>query len=228
MEIICDACKSKFKIPDEKIPEGKTTNIKCPKCKGKISITPPQKNENNEPEALEEDNSAFGFDVDSSDNGEDSYDADEKPFDFIEEEGKTALFCESDGGIIKNAVSVLERMEYHVTVPENIREALKTMRYHSYDLVIVNENFNTRNLDSNGVLVYLESLNMALRRNIFVAMLSERFRTNDNMVAFNKSVNIIINMKDMDKFDRILSQGISEHVMFYRVYKETLKSAGKA
>ncbi len=49
----------------------------------------------------------------------------------------------------------------------------------------------------------------------------------DNMMAFNKSVNLIINMDDIDNFDKIISLGISENEFFYRVFKESLKKTGK-
>jgi DNA-binding response OmpR family regulator len=115
-------------------------------------------------------------------------------------------------------------MEYHITDAKNARDALKKMRYHSYDLIIVNESFDTTNPDVNGVLIYLERLNMATRRENFVTMLSSRFRTMDNMMAFRKSVNMIINIDDMDHIDRILSRGITDNDFFYRIYKETSKS----
>jgi hypothetical protein len=42
----------------------------------------------------------FSFDEDESD----GYEASDKPFDFVEEEGKTALLCESDP-MIKKAIT---------------------------------------------------------------------------------------------------------------------------
>ena len=101
------------------------------------------------------------------------------------------------------------------------------MRYHVYDLVVVNEIFDTTSPDANGVLIYLERLNIDIRRNIFVAMMSQKYRTMDNMMAFRYSVNIIINVKKMNQFANILNSGIAANELFYRVYKETLKTAGR-
>ena len=72
-------------------------------------------------------------------------------------------------------------MDYQITVAESARDALKRMRYHIYDLIVVDENFDTKNPDANGVLIYLERLQMSTRRNIFVAMVSSRYRTMYNM-----------------------------------------------
>ncbi|BBO92526.1 zinc-ribbon domain-containing protein [Desulfosarcina ovata] len=218
MEIICESCQSKFRIADEKLPKDKTAFLKCPKCSHRISVppvgSPPPPA--SEPD-IEED--FFSFDEDE----DDGYDATEKPFDFVEEEGKTALLCELDPAIKKALVPVLEVLEYHITEVKNSREALKSMRYHSYDLIAVNEFFDTKNPDANGVLIYLERLNMVVRRNIFVVMVTNRFRTMDHMVAFQKSVNMIINVDNIIDFDKILRRGLADFGLFYQTYKDCLE-----
>jgi CheY-like chemotaxis protein len=162
-------------------------------------------------------------------NGEETgYDASDKPFDFIEEEGLTALVCESNPLVRKTITAALELLEYQITIAESARDALKRMRYHVYDLIVVNESFDTDNPEANGVLIYLERLSMSTRRNMFVALVSSRYRTMDNMMALNKSVNLIINVKNIDDIGKILSRGITDNDYFYRVFKETLKEVGRA
>ena len=163
--------------------------------------------------------------ADANSNG--SYDASEKPFDFIEEEGLTALVCEANPLVQATIAGALELMEYQITKAESTRDALKRMRYHNYDLFVVNENFDTDNPESNGILLYLERLNMLVRRNMFIALVSDRFRTMDNMMALNKSVNLIINIKNVEDIGKILSRGITDNEFFYRVFKGTLKEVGK-
>jgi CheY-like chemotaxis protein len=201
-------------VPDEKIPAGKRATVACPKCKGKISLGSPK-------------GSSGGGSFDSTDpnNG---YDADEKPFDFIEEEGLTALVCESNPLVRKTIIKALEVLDYQITEAESTRDALKRMRYHNYDLFVINENFDTDNPESNGILLYLERLSMLVRRNMFIALVSDRFRTMDNMMALNKSANLIINSKNIDDIGKILSRGITDNEFFYRIFKGTLKEVGKA
>ena len=217
MEIVCQNCQSKFKIADDKLPSGTTASLKCPKCKTRMTITVPKV----APEAKGRDMDDF-FGFDQGDEGSDSYDADEKPFDFIEEEGKTALVCESDPSIRKKIKPTLDILEYQITEAKNSRDALKQMRYHTYDLIVVNEYFDTRDPDANGVLIYLERQPMLVRRNIFVALLSTRYRTMDQMGAFQKSVNMIVNLSNIDDFDKILQRGLADYGIFYRVFKESL------
>lgn len=217
MEIICESCQSKFRIADEKLPKDKTAFLKCPKCQNRISVSPAAKDPDGS-DALESEEDFFSFDEDEND----GYDPSDKPFDFVEEEGKTALLCESDPMIKKTIMPVLDVLEYYVTEVKNSREALKNMRYRSYDLIVVNEYFDAKNPDANGVLIYLERLNMAVRRNIFAAMITRRFRTMDNMIAFQKSVNMVVNVDNISDFDKILRRGMADAGLFYQAYKDCL------
>lgn len=209
MDIICSSCSSKFRIPDEKIPAGRVTTLPCPKCKTRISLN-----------GAKTPGVAGGA-------GAATYDAADKPFDFIEEEGLTALVCEQNPIARKTIETALNLMDYQITIAESARDALKRMRYHIYDLIVVDENFDTKNPDANGVLIYLERLQMSTRRNIFVAMVSNRYRTMDNMMAFHASVNLVINIKNIEDIGKILGRGITDTELFYRVYKETLKETGR-
>ena len=215
MEIICQNCNGKLKVADDKLPEGKTVTLKCPRCQSKISVNRPAQKAEAEDGAFDD---LFDFD---EDDGE-GYDASEKPFDFIEEEGKTALVCESDTLIREKMRPTLDLMEYHITETPNSREALKKMRYHTYDLVLLNEYFDTRDPDANPVLIYIERLAMETRRNMFVTLLTTRFRTMDHMTAFQKSVNMIVNLRNIDDMDKILQRGMADYGLFYKVFKESL------
>lgn len=224
MNISCERCKSQFRIPDEKLSSTKAASFLCPKCKNRISVGPLKKKDQNGPAKPAKE---ILFDEIDAETELDEYDASERPFDFIEEEGKTALICETDEKILQKVTNVLTLMEYNITIVKTDRGALKKMRYHNYDLILVNENFNTTDPDFNKVLIYLERQKMDLRRNVFVAMISHRFRTMDHMMALNKSVNIIINIKNIDDIGKILSRGITDADLFFRLFKEQLKETGR-
>ncbi|MFP4039073.1 MAG: zinc-ribbon domain-containing protein [Desulfosudaceae bacterium] len=222
MKISCEECGTGFKIADEKLPEGKTVSVRCPQCKTRMSVTGPARQQ--APEAKASDaGGAFGF-AEVAD--ETKYDASEKPFDFIEEEGETALICESDPPIREAVRNVLDFMEYHISEASDTRDALKKMRYHRYDLVVVNDSFSSRSPDSNGVLIYLERLKMKTRRQMFTVMMTKRFKTMDAMAAFQKSVNLIVNVDDIKHFEKILKRSQSDFDQLYRVFRETQKDLG--
>jgi CheY-like chemotaxis protein len=172
---------------------------------------------------MEEDKNSLANEVASA-----GYDAAEKPFDFIGTDSKTALVCEANPAIKEIISKTLINMGYHVTEPNSGREALKSMRFHVYDLIIVTENFDMTDApEGNEVLNYLQNLAAAARRNIFVALLTDNYRTMDNMLAFNKSVNLVINTKNIDDFATIIKRGLDDNQAFYGVFKETLKKLGR-
>jgi len=216
MNITCSHCRSQFKIADEKFPPGlRSAAFTCPKCQTKVTVdAPPPPAPSSSKVSLNE--------IDTS-----AYNPADRPFDFVEEEGKTALVCEQHPLIRKPVLESLELMEYQITVAESARDALKRMRYHVYDLIVVDEDFDTDTPDANGVLIYLERLSMSARRNTFVTMVTGRQRTMDYMTAFTKSVNLIVNTKNIDDFAKILSRGLTDHLAFYRILREKLKEVGR-
>jgi len=218
MEISCKKCKTRLNIPDEKLPKGKAASVVCPKCKEKIII-------DLQKDSLSKTDAGM-FKENDFDEGPEDYDVSERPFDFLEEEGKTALICEESPEILKEITTVLEIMDYSITKAKNVRESLRSMKYHIYDMVLVNETFGGSDPDANGILIYLDRLGMEVRRNIFVGLLTRQFTTMDKMTAFLKSVNLIINLKDINKIDRILSRGINEYELFYAIYKDSAKRLG--
>jgi len=156
------------------------------------------------------------------------YDAADRPFDFVEEGGATALVCESDQALQEKISNGLGELGYRITAPATAKDALKAMRFHLFDVVVLNELFDAADPQANGVLRYLEGMAMTTRRRFFVALLSARFRTMDNMAAFNQSVNIVINLKNIDEAGKIIKQGVADNKAFYHVFQETLQKMGKA
>ncbi len=223
MQITCDKCGAGFKVPDEKLPADKSVAIRCPKCKEKISVTRPSSEQPAQSDTVVSSSTAFGFDEAPD---ESQYDASEKPFDFVEEEGETALICESDEAIKEAIKEVLDYMEYHISIAQDTRDALKKMRYHTYNLIVINESFSSRSPDSNGVLIYLERLKMRDRRSTFTVMITKRFKTMDAMAAFQKSVNLVVNVNDIKYFEKIFKRALSDFEYQYQVFREVQRELG--
>jgi CheY-like chemotaxis protein len=157
------------------------------------------------------------------------YDAADRLFDFMGgEAGLTALVCEADPTVREKISEGLKGLDYQITTPEKAKEALKAMRFHVFDVVVLNELFDTTNPETNEILLYLDNLNMSTRRRFFVALVSDRYRTMDNMAAFSRSVNLVINLKSIEDTGRIIKQGLIDHKAFYHIFQETLQKLGKA
>jgi DNA-directed RNA polymerase subunit RPC12/RpoP len=228
MNISCENCQSKFKIPDEKVPKGQMFSLTCPQCNTKVLVdTRSNTRSSSDTDSVSSDKSKPETKTILDEVDADNYDASDKPFDFVEEGVKTALLCEPDAASQTKIKTGLYNMDYHITAPRLPKDALKQMRFHVFDMVVLNERFGTQNPDMNPVLKYLDRLNMSIRRNIFVTLITNRYRTMDNMAAFNKSVNLIVNLKNIDEIEKILRRGIADYEAFYRVYKRALLKTGR-
>lgn len=225
MDVTCQHCQAKFKIPDEKVPQGKAFALNCPKCKQKLTIEPsaPAPSPPAAAKATADAGMALADEVSGG-----SYDASERPFDFLEEGAQTAIICENDPEYRSKIQTALKALKYYTTEGASARDVLKQMRFHIFDVVVINERFDTPDPDRNNVLRYLDRLPMTIRRNMFVALVSDRFRTMDNMAAFNKSVNMVVSVDNLDEMEKVLKRGVSENDAFFRVYKEGLVRAGRA
>ena len=234
MDVLCSDCQSKFRISDDKIPLGKSVSFSCPKCKSRITVSLGDKRDDaDQVHAADEttdvlENVLYGTDSGSFDAEKDlsniiyQYDASEKPFDFIETERKTGLICESDSEINQSITDVLRSMSYSISNAQNSRDALRMMWYHHFDLIVIDEMFDTDDPEINPVMKQLQELEMSVRRNTYVVIISKRFRTMDHMMAFNKSVNLIINAGNIDQTEQILKRGLSDQEILYQVYKDQL------
>jgi predicted Zn finger-like uncharacterized protein len=231
MDVACANCSAKIKIPDQKlkgIPRGQSIAVTCPKCKNKITVDPgsspqkkpaaPKPGAGPESRAPSETPPSQGPDSPGKEAP-----ALGNPFDWLEEGAITALICEPDERVRGRIAAVLKSMDYQISETQTPRDALKQMRGHEFNLVALNERFGTDNPDANHVLKFLDQLLMEVRRNIFVVLFSNRFKTMDNMMAFNRSVNMIINLEDLDNLEKILQRGINENDAFFRVYRESGK-----
>ena len=223
MEVVCEKCKAKLNIPDEKIPQGKRTIISCPKCKNKLTLEPPgQKPEEpvseapKEPEAPQPKARPASESEDIEDIG------------FFEEGVKLALVLENDPSEVEAVKAAVGELGYKYVSAENTRKAVSTLRLHHFDLVILSDKFEGVELAQSPVLQYMNHLSMSVRRRIFFALIGDAFRTMDNMTAFAMSVNMVINRGDMDKLTSILKRGISENDQFFKVLMDLLVEVGKA
>ncbi|MDY6863752.1 MAG: zinc-ribbon domain-containing protein, partial [Thermodesulfobacteriota bacterium] len=202
MDIICQNCKGKFVLPDEKIPEGKKILIACPRCKEKISITPAIKTSppSEEPEPVKENMPDFTEETED--------------VTFFEEGVKLALICENDEARRETVKNVLEDFDYHVQIAKDSQDVFKKMRFNKYAVLVLNEEFDGDTPQDNRILQYIQPMAAHIRRDLFFALFGKNFKTFDNMAAFAKSANIVINSEDLSNIKNILKNAIAENDRF--------------
>lgn len=150
-----------------------------------------------------------------------------QPFQLSLGERLNALIC-IDGDDLKNeAYSVVKQMGLNSEAVTNTKAALNKMEYNIYHLVIIDSAFD-QNKGVSGIIDKLNATDMSLRRRICLVLISNEFKTNDNMASLHSSVNTIIHQDDTIHLEEILSRVLLEHKNFYTVYNDSLKLARKA
>jgi predicted Zn finger-like uncharacterized protein len=219
MDITCSSCGTVLHVPDEKLPANQVATITCPKCKGKIKIDTRELNltaaasKKAEP-ARNEKRWAERED-------------DTSPLEFFEEGVKLSLVLDTDELHLSEIGPALEELGYKVVQPMSLPEAMSKIRLHPFDLVILSDGFDQMGLEGNPIINYLNRLSMSVRRKIYVVLISTKFKTMDNMMAFTMSANLVINPEDLANMRLILKKGTSENEKFYKVFMDTLKETGK-
>jgi predicted Zn finger-like uncharacterized protein len=218
MDIICSSCGTTLSVPDEKLPPNQVVNITCPKCKNKIKVdtgeldlkpAEPKKREKAEEEFLSE------------------YEDDTSPLEFFEEGVKLAIVLESDDLRLSDIIPALEELGYKIIQPQSLQEAMSKIRLHPFDMIILSDGFNGKGLEGNPIINYLNHLSMSVRRRIFLVLLSGRFKTMDNMMAFAMSANLVVNPEDLPNMRLILKKGTSENEKFYKVFMDEIREVGR-
>jgi predicted Zn finger-like uncharacterized protein len=232
MEVTCEQCKSRFNVPDDKVPKDRVLKLNCPKCKGKISIgadvaqQPPRADESGEFRMKFLDPKA-GRRTPEESYGYEDY-TDDQALDFFEEGVKLALIMPGSSVDEGRLRAELEKLGCKCIPTPNTRDAIGKLRFHHFDLVLLGDGFDNQPLDHSAILSYLNRLSMSVRRRIFLALISDDFKTMDNMMAFAMSANVVISSKDIEKLHLILKKAVSENERFYKVFLDTMVETGKA
>lgn len=232
MRIQCNHCQAVFNIADAKMPRSRAFTATCSKCKRTITVEPQQGGMSSGSGGKD---TPVGVDMSLSEvadaptaiaadfDGASAYDS---PLEVLEEGAMSALVCVDEPERLKAVKDALEDLNYYSSVASSVKEALSKLRYNQYDLVMVDEEFCGETSENNTILRYLQPMPMSARRSIFLMLISNQIRTLDNLMAFAKSVNAVINVNDVPKVKLVLERAMADHRRFYKVYMDLTKTIG--
>jgi CheY-like chemotaxis protein len=146
--------------------------------------------------------------------------------EFFEVGDRTALICD-DGPSRDQLQATVEGLEFKCHVAESAERALEQLTYMTYDLIVIAEGFAGSTRESNSTLSYLARLPMAQRRDSYVVLIGDSYRTLDAMQAFSESVHLVVNPTDMSNFEAILKKGLADFGRFYAIFKTVLSETGE-
>lgn len=219
MRVQCKGCRIEFNVPDDKVPEGKALKILCPKCKHPGEINGQALSESNDHVACLPGNHQPGP-------GAERLLDDENSIDVVDEGVKTALLCDTNvkrAGRIAQALQELDLWVVHAMRPAF---ALGKLHHNNYDLIVLEENFNSGNGSDNLVLHHMQVIPMHLRRQFYLCILSPDRPTLDAKLAFRMGVNLILNVNDLEKAKVLFARAMKEHRNFYGLFNAELSKKG--
>jgi predicted Zn finger-like uncharacterized protein len=223
MEIKCEECHAVIQIPDERVPQNSTFRLNCPRCKRKILVN------TKTPKSLDECRtdidlapSASAVTPPANDEAVDSL---RDAMDYLSAGQSAALLCMNRTESRNEVKAMLEGLGYVVDIPTATDRALQRLRFNQYQVVLLDDDFDGES--PSPLAGYLASLNMNLRREMFVILIGQRFKTADRLQAFVESVNLIVHCDDLPQLVTFLSRGLRDHERFYKVFTECLIEAGK-
>jgi CheY-like chemotaxis protein len=140
---------------------------------------------------------------------------------------RLVLVCEDSAERQSVIKAALDQVGLTMFVAKTSEEAIERMRRDTFEIVILDEQFQGGSALDNEVLKALQTMPMSMRRYTFVVLLGRAYKTFDNMMAFARSVNVVVNLNDLPHLPAILKKGITDHVEFYRTFRQVLAEVGR-
>jgi CheY-like chemotaxis protein len=142
-------------------------------------------------------------------------------------EARLALVCADAAERQAVINAALQQIGFVMLAPKGAADAIERLRRDTYEVVIIDEQYQGAGPLDNPVLNVIRAMPMAQRRWMFVTLLGRQFKTFDNGMAFARSVNVVVNLNDLPHLPAILKKGITDHVEFYRTFRQVLADVGK-
>lgn len=153
--------------------------------------------------------------------------ADATPAQDFNNAPRLVLVCVDDVSRQSVIKAALEQLGFTMYAAKSTEEAVERLRRDTFEIAVIDEQFQGSSAVDNEVLQALLNMPMSIRRYMYVALLGRAYKTFDNMAAFARSVNVVVNLNDLPHLPAILRKGITENNEFYRTFREMLAEVGK-
>lgn len=146
--------------------------------------------------------------------------------DLFEPGDLTALVCVDDPQVQRAAVEQVSALNYKIHTGLFTEDISLKLKAHTYDMVVIYENFNDTVAEGNPVLAEATRIPPAQRRNQYIALIGPNMVTNDEMQAFQYSVDLAFSVSDLANFAPVLRRSVARYKDFYRLFNECFRMAG--
>lgn len=217
MTVACPSCKATLTIPDDRLPKGKVVSAACPQCKGKIVID--LTGSASVPDAAKE---AAATPVSAPVPAPPI-----APATYSEQRQPLALVCMGAPTERDQVVAALKAEGYAAQVATSTADAIQRLRFMAYALAVIREGFGATAGEGNPVLDHVAEMPMGARRGMHVVFISPNASSHDSTAAFTRSVNLVLNLKDLPHLAEALKRSLTETEQAHRVLLDSLRAHGK-
>ena len=146
--------------------------------------------------------------------------------DIFEPNDLTALVCVDEAEVQRAVVAQIGDLNYRIHTGLFAEDVSLKLRAHTYDLVAIYETFASSIAEGNPVLIETDRTPAIQRRNQFVVLIGPNMITDDELQAFQYSVDLVFSVSDLANFKPVLRRAVARHTEFYRRFNECLRMAG--
>lgn len=148
--------------------------------------------------------------------------------DLFEPGDQTALVCVDVPEVQRILVDQLTTLNYKMHTGLFLEDILLKLRAHVYDVVIISEHFNASDIASNPIVAAAIAAPSEQRRKQFIVAVGSTLQTNDELQAFQYSVDLVVNLADVVNLRPVLRRGVVRASEFYAPFCEALAREGLA
>jgi hypothetical protein len=148
--------------------------------------------------------------------------------DLFEPGDLTAIVCVDVPEVQRIVVDQLTALNYKIHTGLFLEDILLKLRAHAYDVVIISEHFNASDILSNPIIAAAVAAPAEQRRKQFVVAVGSTLVTNDELQAFQYSVDLVVNLADVVNLRPVLRRGVARMIEFYTPFREVLTAEGFA
>jgi len=146
--------------------------------------------------------------------------------DIFEPGDQTALICVDEAEVQRAVVEQLADLGYRIHTGLFAEDISLKLKAQTYDVVAIYETFADSVAEGNPVLLETTRMPGAQRRDQYVVLIGPNMITNDELQAFQFSVDLVFSVSDLANFKPVLRRGVTRHAEFYRKFNECLRMAG--
>jgi len=140
----------------------------------------------------------------------------------------TAMVIVPDKSMQNTISELLKREAYQVYLPKSIDEAISSIRFKDYAIIVYHSRYEDMVLKDQDFHKFMQQMSMQKRRHIYYILIGPEFHTLYDLEALTTSSNIVINDNEINFFPTILAKGKSDYKKLFGPYCSMLKSHGKS